>query len=126
MKKFEFNENGVCVNPNIIFCTTANNKNNTYSSPHFSISTAEVDGGWIYGRDYNLINSGGGYAASKDFGEKYPTEKEAVKAAAEDIKEHIMDYVKWKGAKEPSYLESKLIGLADDIIHPKPVELNLF
>lgn len=92
----------------------------------FSITTALTDGGWVYGRDYNLSTCGGGFAASRDDKVKFPTEKEAVKAAAREIKEQIMGQVRWRGDEVPSPMEGKLIRMADDIIHPKPVEVCLF
>lgn len=75
MSKFEFNENGVCVNP----------IREGYSSKliEYYISLAKSSNGWVYGLSYGLYTdnySGGSFPCSM-LGKHYPTMKEARKEA---------------------------------------------
>lgn len=126
MQSFEFNDIGVCLNPNKIFKTTSKDKRYPYTDAYFTIETAMVNGKWVFGRDYNLSTYGSAYAAAKYLNNTYPTEKSAIRAACMEIKEGIARHVLWAHSNKMTSQETKLVKLVDEVLNPVPIQLSLF
>lgn len=121
MKNFEFNEHGVCTNPNVIeyekgFC-------------RFRIETAYTPYGWIYGLK-SAKSAHAIYSPCTGYHGKYfPKEKDAILHAVNlsleffNEKHRCSSNGNFDGfIKVPKEIFEKL----DDIINHKPRELDLF
>ena len=126
MGKFKFNKNNVCVNPNRI------EREEGLSS--FSIETALGRyERWVFGCNCNLPGTGFG-TPCMDKAQwpilSFPTEKDAIKAACEEIRKFIRkNEVGSDPNKADRYIklyDKKFILLLDEIEKPRPKELSLF
>ena len=126
MEKFKFNKNNVCVNPNRI------EREEGLSS--FSIETALGRyERWVFGCNCNLPGTGFG-TPCMDKAQwpiaSFPTEKDAIKAACEEIRKFIRkNEVGRDPSKADRYIklyDKKFILLLDEIEKPRPKELSLF
>ena len=126
MGKFKFNKYNVCVNPNRI------ERKERLSS--FSIKTAlGRNERWVFGCDCNLPGIGFGTPCMDKTQyplTSYPTEKDAIKAACEEIRKFIR---KNEVGRDPNkanrYIklyDKKFILLLDEIEKPRPKQLSLF
>ena len=77
---FEYNEHGVCLNPDIPYSF---GKWNQY---YFEIKVSETSRGWVYGYNWNAFTRGGGGGCFLHVGIAYPTKSKAIVEAAEYIK----------------------------------------
>ncbi len=77
---FEYNEYGVCTNPEIPY------EFGSWNQYHFEIKVSETPRGWIYGYDWGHGSGGGGGGCSLHVRTAYPTKSKAVVASAEYIK----------------------------------------
>ena len=126
MEKFKFNKYDDCRNPNRI------ERKERLSS--FSIETAlGRSGHWVFGCNCNLPGIGFG-TPCMDKAQyplpSYPTEKDAIKAACEEIRKFLR---KNELGRDPSkanrYIklyDKKFILLLDEIEKPRPKQLSLF
>ena len=116
MRKFDYNEYGVCTNPNIIRREVADT--------FFQIETAltsEVR--WVYGYQCNLLGCGCGHpCVDAPCLPSYPTEQAAIHAACADIHRYME---RNKVGSDPSVAdktspryERKLRSLLNDIDRP--------
>lgn len=86
--KFEFNECGVCINPNtpISFTDSMNN---------YMVTTCEVaDGAWVFGVSLHCYEQGFAFGGSINTPTTYDTEEKAVNHALREIKEHLERNIK--------------------------------
>lgn len=77
---FEYNEHGVCINPEIPY------QFGKWNQYHFNIKVSETPRGWIYGYDWSHLTGGGGGGCFLHVRAVYPTKSKAIVAAAEFIK----------------------------------------
>ncbi len=126
MGKFKFNKNNVCVNPNRI--------EREEGLRSFSIETALGRyERWVFGCNCNLPGIGFG-TPCMDKAQwplpSFPTEKDAIKAACEEIRKFIRkNEVGRDPSKADRYIklyDKKFILLLDEIEKPRPKELSLF
>lgn len=78
--KYEYNEYGVCLNPDIVYTF---GKWNQY---HFEIKVSETPRGWVYGYDWSHLTGGGGGGCILSGRDVFLTKSKAIVAAAEYIK----------------------------------------
>lgn len=120
--KYEFNDCGVCMNPNIIFRTCSKREKTPYNGANFTIKTCQVNGYWYYGcgADSNKGNYFGfGFPCSASKRDrKFTTEEEAIYAAAEEIKK-VMN-------KNHAEVPNDFWKMLDDLTKKHPVQLELF
>ncbi|MBD5506285.1 MAG: hypothetical protein HDR09_21660 [Lachnospiraceae bacterium] len=83
-KGYEYNEFGVCLNPDIPYNFGTNGKG------HFQIEISETPNGWVYGFRFDYGNGGGGGGCSLNGRQSYPTKSKAVIAGAEFIKNQFL------------------------------------
>lgn len=81
---FEYNEHGVCLNPDIPYSF---GKWNQYN---FEIKVSETPRGWIYGYNWNAFTRGGGGGCYCGDCETSPSKSQAIVAAAEYIKSRFV------------------------------------
>ena len=123
IKDFLFNNCDICLNPNIIERYVGDNKN--YSNSHFVIKTACSNGKWTWGYGIMIHDQGGSCGAGRgSFEKKYGTEKEAINAACEFIREYLKRNEFSCSGKR--LWDKQLLTLLNEVEHPKPVELDLF
>lgn len=72
---FEFNENGVCINPNIPVKVGDDRF-------YIEIRTAEVEGGWTWGIGVSFATCGVGFPVRQEPRKKFSTEEDAIEEAA--------------------------------------------
>lgn len=83
MNKFEFNECGVCINPNIPI-------NYADKINHYTITTCEVTPDeWVFGASLHCYEQGFCYGGSINTPITFETEKKAVNKALREIKEYL-------------------------------------
>lgn len=124
MKEFVFNDDDICLNPNVIERYVDEKK--LFCEPHFSIETACYNNKWTWGYDVMIHNQGGGCGAGRaDFEKKYDTEKEAIKAACKHIRSYLLRN-EYDSNGVTRLWDKKLMTLLNEIEHPQPVELDLF
>ena len=119
MKKFEFNVHGVCTNPNGIeydtgFCI-------------FRIESAYTPEGWICGFIFTKEANGFSDACIGRKGRYFQKEKDAVLYVANEALEFFNE--KHYGSSNHDYfikVPKEIFEKLDDIINPKPRELDLF
>ena len=123
-KVFDFNENGVCINPNVFSFVSGRYK--------VMIETAMIDDKWDYGFWLDTPNSGWVNGISKNVPDPdlFNTESEAIaKAAARAIEwfEHEIDWHNkaQRPIKVPQFIFDELKKLLKPQ-RPKPVQLSLF
>lgn len=126
MEKFKFNKNNVCVNPNRI------EREEGLSS--FSVETALGRyERWVFGCSCNLPGTGFG-TPCMDKAQwplpSFPTEKDAVKAACEEIRKFMRQNETGcdpnKADRHIKLYGKRLISLLDEIERQRPKELSLF
>lgn len=119
MKKFEFNVHGVCTNPNVI----------EYEKGvcRFRIETAYTHDVWICGFSFTKEANGVSDACIGRKGRCFPKEKDAVLYVANEALEFFNE--KHYGSSNNDYfikVSKEIFEKLDDIINPKPRELDLF
>lgn len=77
---FEYNDCGVCVNPEIPYSF------GKWNECHFSIEVAETPDGWVYGCYWGTASAGGGGGCSIHAKETYPSRHIAIAACADRIR----------------------------------------
>lgn len=116
MKTFEFNEYGVCTNPNI--------KREEVAYTFFQIETAQTSSrSWVYGYMCNLLGCGcGSPCIDAPCLRSYPTEQAAIHAACADIRRYME---RNKQGSDPNVADKtslrydrKLLSLLNDIERP--------
>lgn len=131
-KIFEFNENHVCVNPNITKvsekCSSAKKKRVT---PFFEVRTALCNGKWVYGYSVWLVNGGTSDPCMRaDYKESFKTEKEAFDKACCEVREYLSAHKRvsspYESGVEIDSHSQELIVLLANITKPKYVQLSLF
>lgn len=86
--KFQFNEYGVCTNPNTPI-------NYTDGMNHYTITTCEVSpGAWIYGISCHCSDRGFGFGGFQGTPTKYDTEDKAIHHALREIREYLKHSIK--------------------------------
>lgn len=121
MKNFEFNVHGICTNPNVIeyekgFC-------------RFRIETAYTHDGWTCGLRTTKEANGVSDACIGRKGRYFPKEKDAVLYAANEALEFFNE--KHRCSSNGNFdgfikVQKEIFQKLDDIINPKPRELDLF
>ncbi len=120
-KVFDFNEHGVCTNPNAL----------SFASGRFKvmIETAIVKGKWSYGFKFDTPTSGWccGISLKWKDDDLSETESQAMSKAAQRAIEFFDDDVEWHrkaGQKRsvPQFIYDEL----KKLLHPQPVQLSLF
>ena len=104
---YEYNEFGVCLNPDIPYTF------GVYNKSHFEIKVSELQGGWTYGwyYSYDLTGGCGGCSFS---GKKFTTRSLAIIACAEKLK------VEFGRAKSNSAALAELDRIIEAESTPKP------
>ena len=120
--QFEFNDYGVCTNPNVIFHTCSKDKNKPYKGACFRIKTCQLNGYWYYGcgGDSNkgdFFGFGTPCSANRS-DKKFLTEQAAIQAATEDIERTM----KRNHAELPNDFWTAL----RNVVKKQPVQLELF
>lgn len=117
-KVFDFNEFGICMNPNV----------QSFVSGKYRamIETAPIDGRWYYGCMLDTPTSGFGSGVCKQ-GPDFATESEALAAVAKKSIEWFDEDTEWhkKAGKKrivPQFIYDEL----KKLLHPQPVQLCLF
>lgn len=77
---FEYNNCGVCVNPEIPYSF------GKWNECHFSIKVAETPDGWVFGYDWSTNTCGGGCGCWIDSNEIHASRSEAIVACAARIR----------------------------------------
>ena len=122
MRKYDFNENGVCVNPNMIEYSVKNTD--------YRIKTAkDKHGGWRVGYAFHFFTNGNGVCVpcSCRSRERFVDEKEAIKYAADKGLEFFSGKFQ-SGVTCGSYLAvpNDIIVALRHLINPRPIQLSLF
>ena len=126
MKKFKFNKNSVCTNPNVL--------RRGIGQCSFEIDTAIGRyERWVYGCRCIIIGTGFG-SPCMDKAQyplpSYPSEKNAIKAACKEIRKFLDKNTTGsdpnKTNKTVKLYDKKLISLLNEIERPQPKELSLF
>jgi len=89
MKQYEWNEHGVCLNPNKI-----EKRFDNYN--YIVIKTAYSDGWWYEGRDLSYATGGVGCPVSLE-GDKFSTEHDAIMAAIGHATNDVQNWVNYHG-----------------------------
>lgn len=126
MRRFMFNNSGVCTNPNRI--------RREDGQCSFEIRTAYGRfERWVYGCDCNLIGTGMGNPCSDKAVypvPSYPTERDAIKAACKEIRKFMENNQTGSNPNEADKTirryDKKLVRLLDEIERPVPKEQSLF
>ena len=126
MRKFKFNKNSVCTNPNVI------RREDGQCSFEIDTAIGRYER-WVYGCSCNLISTGFG-SPCMDKAQyplpSYPTEKDAIKAACKEIRKFLAKNTTGsdpnKAGKTVKLYDKKLVSLLDEIERPQPKELSLF
>ncbi len=123
-KVFDFNEHGVCTNPNVFSFVSGRYK--------VMIETAMIDDKWDYGFWLDTPNSGWVNGISKNVPDPdlFKTENEAIARAAARAIEWFEHEVDWhnkahRPIKVPQFIFDELKKLLKPQ-RPKPVQLSLF
>jgi len=118
-KVFDFNEFGICMNPNV----------QSFVSGKYRamIETAPIDGRWYYGCMLDTPTSGSGSGVSKDHTGGFDTEELALAAVAKKSIEWFDEDTEWhkKAGKKrivPQFIYDEL----KKLLHPQPIQLSLF
>ena len=119
MKKFEFNSHGLCTNPNVIEFEKG--------VCRFRIETAYTHEGWICGYSTTKAANGVSDACIGRKGRYFQKEKDAVLYAANEALEFFNEKHR-SGSDYDSFIKvpKEIFEKLDDIINPKPRELDLF
>lgn len=118
-KEFDFNEHGVCMNPNVSSIVSGRYK--------VMIETAMVNDKWVYGFWLDTPVSGwvnGVSIANKD---ESDTEQQANAKAAKKAIEWFEHEIEWhKKAGRPLSVPNFIFDELKSLLKPKPVQLSLF
>lgn len=114
---FEYNNCGVCVNPEIPFDF---GRHDGYS---FRIKIAETPRGWVFGYDWSTNTGGGGCGCWIDSNEIHASRSEAIAACAARIREFFPAQDR-KAAKVIAELD-KIIG-AESERKPQVRQMTIF
>lgn len=130
-KIFEFNENNVCINPNITKVSEKCGSPKKCVTPFFEVKTALYKGKWVYGYSVWLVNGGiSEPCMHSDYKDSFRTEKEALDKAFGEVREYLATHKSVSSPYEPGVeIDShsqELITLLDNITKPKYVQLSLF
>ena len=112
-KQFDFNDVGVCMNPNTQSIASGNYR--------ATIKTALIDNKWYCGIDTSTPVSGWGYGVSESSKEKFDTEQDAIAYIAQRASEWFQHELK-QGMKVPQFIFDELKALS----RPRPIQLSLF
>lgn len=118
-KVFDFNEYGVCTNPNV----------QSFASGRYKamIETALNNGKWFYGVWLDTPTSGWVNGVSNCNSEASDTEEQAISKAAKkaiDWFNHDVEWHRKAGQKRsvPQFIYDEL----KKLLHPQPIQLSLF
>lgn len=119
MKEYEFNDFGVCINPDEV----------SYDSGRcgYTLATAYTDDKWMMGYDAHKSANGVAIPICKRGGGSFTSQDEALKHAAQKVldffgQNHYTDDNSDRYALVPKDIIAKL----DEVLHPQPVQLTLF
>lgn len=113
---FEYNEYGVCTNPDIPY---QSDEKSRYS---YKIEVSETPDGWVYGYNWSLPTNGGGAPCSlASFRKGSMTKSEAIVEAAKYLKERFEQHGTSKAVSE-------LNRIIENVTHrpPKSRQLTIF
>lgn len=130
-KIFEFNENNVCINPNITKVSEKCGSAKKCVTPFFEVKTALYNGKWVYGYSVCLLNGGiSDPCMVADYKESFKTEKEAFDKACCEVREYLSAHKRvsspYESGVEIDSHSQELIVLLANITKPKYVQLSLF
>ena len=121
IKKFLFNEFGVCTNPD---------KTEIGSGiPHIEISTAYVRGKWTYGVTYMLADRGGAFGTNLSNTNWFKTQEDAIEHALNWVKHWLNVQIEQERNRNSSVCKSaaKIIKEIEKLLPKKRyVQLELF
>ena len=127
-KKFIFNKNNVCENPNEIVRMY---KQGDWYQPYFIISTAIYNDRWIYGRDIHLIGRGSGEPCMHRPSKRtFSTEAGAINEAVMEMRKFALDNPISTSPNNPDITivtyPRKFLFMIDEVRKPKIEQLSLF
>lgn len=119
MKEFEFNEWGVCLNPEIVRI-----------DEYIKIELAEGEKAWMFGYYYFYVNTGYGCPCSakeKAFETKEDALKYAIKRIIKQLEKHIITHkdCDWQAA-DIKRLKKSIKNLKEKLFDLTHVQLSLF
>ena len=112
---YEYNEFGVCLNPDIPYSF------GVYNKAHFEIKVSETPDGWAYGYYYSYDMTGGGRGCNLKE-QIYPSRSKAIIACAERLKKWLSEA---KSAKDAQAELDRIIE-AESTPKPQVKQLTIF